>query len=269
MLKITCLLIILGFLGVATPSTGKQGRAAQTRQASYKDNNCVGCHSKLIEPLGVSNRYFDWHQSMHHEKGIGCEKCHGGDPTITDKTKAHVGVLKYSDPQSRLNAKNLPETCGACHQKVVNAFVQSYHYQRLRGSGFGPTCTSCHVHMAATAIYSPQETVILCSYCHNTINGMLPPRPEIPERAGEAMMAIKRANAMVDWANLLLAEGQKRGLHLNAEQDEMRMVEALLAEAKLQWHVFNTDLVRLNADAAFSKGAKVKDVLSKKVPTEH
>lgn len=268
MLKKSCLLIFAVLVGIILSSTGSKGRATPASQSAYKDNNCVDCHSKLTEPLRVSNRYFDWHQSMHQEKGIGCEKCHGGDPALADKQKAHAGVLKSSDPQSRLNPKRLPETCGACHQTVVNAFVQSTHYQRLKGPGFGPTCTSCHVHMAAAAIYSPQETAVLCSYCHNTINGMLPPRPEIPARASDAMMTIQRANSIVDWANLLLAEGQKRGLHLNAEQDEMKMAQALLVEAKLRWHIFDSDAVQMNANAAFIKGSKVKDALSKKVPLD-
>jgi hypothetical protein len=265
MLKKSCLLILLGIPAIVLSSAGPPNRTAQTGQTAYPDNHCVSCHSKLIEPLRVSNHYFDWHRSMHKEKGVGCEKCHGGDPTIADSQKAHAGVLKSSDPQSRLHPQNLPETCGACHRAVVNAFVQSTHYQRLKGPGFGPTCTSCHVHMATTAIYSPQETAVLCSHCHNTINGMLPPRPEIPERGSQAIMAIKRANGVVEWANLLLAEGRKRGLHLDAEQDEMKMVEALLSDAKLRWHTFATDAVRRNADAAFIKGAKVKDALSKKV----
>ena len=110
---------------------------------------------------------------------------------------------------------------------------------------------------------------MLCSYCHNTINGLLPPRPEIPGQASEAIMAIKRASAVADWANLLLAEGQKRGLHLKAEQDEMQKVQALLAEAKVRWHVFDSEAVRKNANAAFIKGAKIKDALSQKVRLEH
>lgn len=268
MLKKFCLLIFAVVVGIILSATGSKGRATPVGQSAYQDNHCVDCHSKLTEPLRVSNRYFDWHRSRHQEKGIGCEKCHGGDPALADKQKAHAGVLKSADPQSRLHAKRLPETCGACHQTVVTAFVQSRHYQRLTSSGFGPTCTSCHVHMVAAAIYSPQETAVLCAYCHNTINGMLPPRPEIPERASEAMMAIKRADVVVEWANLLLAEGQKRGLHLAAEQDEMKMVQSLLAEAKLRWHIFDSDAVQMNANAAFLKGAKVKDALSKKVPLD-
>ena len=45
----------------------------------------------------------------------------------------------------------------------------------------------------------------------------------------------------------------------------MKVVRAMMAEAKITWHVFNLDASRKKADAAFEEGTKVKDALRKKL----
>ncbi len=258
------LLIFLIAVGIFLPASAERTGAPQEPKPSYKGNNCVGCHSQLLEPLSVSSRYLEWQLSRHEEKGASCEKCHGGDPSVKEKEKAHIGVLKSSNPQSRLHWKNQPETCNACHQTVVSAFVQSAHYQRLKGIGLGPSCNTCHAHMATEVVYSPVETANLCAQCHDAIN-FIQPRPEIPMRAKETMMALQRADAVINWAQLLLAEGRRRNQSLNAEENEFRLAEETLGKARVDWHAFNLENVRRLADEAYLKGAKVKDALRKKL----
>jgi nitrate/TMAO reductase-like tetraheme cytochrome c subunit len=261
------LLILLIATGIFWSANAEQKGASQESKPSYKSNNCVGCHSQLLEPLGVSNRYLEWQLSRHEEKGVSCEKCHGGDPSAKEKERAHAGVLQSSNPQSRLHWKNLPETCNACHQTVVGAFVQSAHYQRLKGIGLGPSCNTCHAHMATEVVYSPAETANLCAQCHDAIN-FIRPRPEIPARAKETMMSLQRADAVINWALLLLAEGRKRNQPLDAQGNELRLAEETLGEAKVKWHEFNLETVRKQADESYFKGAKVKDGLRKKLGVE-
>jgi nitrate/TMAO reductase-like tetraheme cytochrome c subunit len=246
---------------------GKRNSAAQEAKPDYKNNNCVNCHSQLLDPLHVSNRYLEWQLSRHEEKGVSCDKCHGGDPSAKDKQKAHVGVLRSSDRQSRLHWKNQPETCNSCHQNVVSAFVESTHYERLKGIGLGPSCNTCHAHMATKVIYSPTETAELCAQCHDSIN-FIKPSPEIPERAKETMTALQRADAVINWSELLLAEGRRRNLRLDAETNELKVAEERLSEARVKWHTFSLEPVRKQADDAFLKGAKVKDGLRKKLSVE-
>jgi hypothetical protein len=180
---------------------------------------------------------------------------------------AHAGVFRSSDRQSKLHWKNQPETCNACHQNVVSAFVESSHHKQFKSIGMGPSCNTCHAHMAKQVIYSPTETAKLCSKCHDSIN-FLKPSPEIPVRAKETMMALQRADAVIRWARLLLAEGQRLNLSVSGELNEFKTAKDNLSEAKVNWHTFNLDAVRKRADEAFLKGVKVKDRLRKRITSE-
>jgi nitrate/TMAO reductase-like tetraheme cytochrome c subunit len=239
--------------------------SAQDILAPYKSNNCVTCHSRVASPLKLTSRYAEWHMSSHREKEVGCEKCHGGDPKISEAKSAHKGVLAPADVNSRLHARNLPETCNGCHQGVVGSFVESKHYQNLKGVGLGPSCSTCHAHMASEVIYTAEQTSTLCSSCHNSSNAMMPRRLEIPVQAGETMEAIRRANMMTAWADRLLEEAHKRKMDMADADKEMKIVRAMLSEAKVSWHAFNLDVVRRKADAAYETGTKLKDDLRGKL----
>jgi hypothetical protein len=260
-------LFLLPALITIWPASAKLNNTAQKAEPDYKNNNCVNCHAKLLEPLRVGNRYLEWQFSRHQEKGASCEKCHGGDPSAKEKQKAHAGVSPASDPQSRLSRKNQPETCGACHQNVAGAFVESAHYKRLNGIGLGPSCNTCHAHMATRVIYSAVDTANLCSRCHNSIN-FLNPSPEIPARAKETMMSLHRAGYVINWARLLLNNARMWNLSLSEETNEFKAAEDTLREARVKWHTFDLDAVRKQADEAFLKGTKVKDVLRKRLGNE-
>jgi hypothetical protein len=246
------------------PASSKLNGVAQKAEPDYKNNNCVSCHSRMLEPLRIGARYLEWQFSQHRDKGASCEKCHGGDPSATDKQKAHAGVSPASDQRSRLHWKNQPQTCGACHQNVASAFVESAHYKRLNGIGLGPSCNTCHAHMAKQVIYSPVETAKLCSRCHDSINS-LKPSPEIPSRANETMMALQRADYVIRWARLLLDNGRRMNLSLDEEANEFKTAEDTLREARVKWHTFDLDTVRKQADEAFLKGTKVRDKLRKRL----
>jgi hypothetical protein len=260
-------LFLLPALSMLWPASAKLNSAAQKAEPDYKNNNCVNCHSRLLEPLSVSNRYLEWQFSRHHEKGASCEKCHGGDPSAKDKQMVGAGVEPASNQRSKLYWKNQAETCGACHQNVASAFVESAHYRRLNGIGLGPSCTTCHAHMATRVIYSAVDTANLCSRCHNSINS-LKPNPEIPARAKETMMALQRADYVIRWARLLLDNGRRWNLSLNEETNEFNIAEDTLRKARVKWHTFDLDSVRKQADEAFIKGTKVKDGLRKRLEGE-
>jgi predicted CXXCH cytochrome family protein len=255
-------LIVLAILLLATKPAPS---AAQDALAAFKDNHCVNCHSKLMTPYRLTSRYGEWHISQHKEKAVGCEKCHGGDPQISDEKKAHVGVQGASNPQSKLHPKNLAETCKSCHAEVVNSFVESKHYQNLTSAGLGPSCNTCHAHMASEVIYTPEQTAKLCASCHDSTNALMPKRPEIPGKADEAMQAIRRASVVTLWAERLVEEAQKKKVNSGEAARELKVVQAELAEAKTSWHAFNLDAVRRKADGAFADGTKLKDALRAKL----
>lgn len=254
----------IGFLAIIMPGQ-PQGSSPQQEEDILTKNQCVSCHSKITAPLSLSNKYFEWHVSLHRDNSVGCEKCHGGDPTTRDKDKAHQHVLPAANQPSTVYPTNLPETCRACHSAVVTSFVESAHYQKLKESTLGPSCTTCHAHMASAVVQTPTEMAALCARCHNTVGGPLPARPEIPENAKDVMEALNRANTMVVWADRLLEVGQQKKMDLTEETNQLKLVRATLIEAKVGWHALGFEAVRRKADEAFESGTKVKDRLMKKL----
>ncbi|HEX4946532.1 MAG TPA: cytochrome c3 family protein [Blastocatellia bacterium] len=239
--------------------------STQDALAGFRNNNCVDCHSRARASLQLTTKYAEWHMSLHRDKGIGCEKCHGGDASAKEMVKAHVGMLPPKEVSSSLHAKNLPNTCGTCHKEIANSFVESKHYQNLSSAGLGPSCNTCHAHMASEVIYLPDQAAKLCASCHDSTNALLPKRPEIPGQAEETIQALKRAKFVVSWADRLLEQAQGKKMEVAEAAREMKVVRAMLAESKISWHAFNLGVVRKKADAAFEEGTKVKDELRKKL----
>lgn len=262
-LKKGCCIVSLALVSVVWAQS-KQSTVPPP-EADYRTNNCVTCHAQITQPVALSNRYFEWHSSAHKEYGVSCEKCHGGDPSTSDKVKAHVGIYPYANQRSQIHFRNLPTTCKSCHQGVVQAFVESKHYQNLKTTGLGPSCSTCHAHMASEVVLSPQQISHLCAYCHDTINGVLPPRPAIREKAEAVMQSLNRAAVAVAWATSLLREAEMKRLFVSTERVQVIAAQGMLKDAKFSWHAFDLETMQKKADEAFSAALKAKDELSKKV----
>jgi predicted CXXCH cytochrome family protein len=265
MLKRFCVLVYAVATGASICSALPAFSSPQEDLSAFKGNSCVQCHSRTTDAKMASNRYLEWHLSAHKNAGVGCEKCHGGDPSSPEMNRAHVGVATPADARSRLSPARLPDTCGACHQQVTASFVQSKHHQRLKEVGLGPSCNTCHGHMASAVIVVPSETSGLCAQCHDSATSAMPRRPELPAKASEVMLAFERATGIVTWADRLLEVARDRKLDVTAEEAEMKSVRGVLADAKTSWHAFGLDPVQQRADEAFLKGTKVKDDLMRKL----
>jgi hypothetical protein len=207
----------------------------------------------------------DWHFSVHRINGVGCDKCHGGDVTADDARRAHIGVIPSTRKESRLSLERLPETCGACHKAIVNSFVESVHFEKLKTSGLAPSCNTCHRHMASSVASFPSEAATYCTFCHNSINGILPQRPDIPAKAKRVMESIGRASYGMKFAQDLLKEAQDRKLDVAEETEDIRLLRGLLHEAKVGWHSFTLEGARVKAEKAFEESLRLRDRLSKKL----
>ena len=90
------------------------------------DQVCAQCHGMAQKQLG---------KSVH--EGKSCKTCHG---------KPHeVGVASNTD--SRLSSVGQVETCGKCHDDVLEGFKSSVHGEGLLKSGLteaAPSCSDCH-----------------------------------------------------------------------------------------------------------------------------
>jgi hypothetical protein len=237
----------------------------QQSETNYAHNQCVKCHAQITQPVALSNRYFEWHDSAHRDVGVSCEKCHGGDPAATDKAKAHVGIAPYADPNSKIHFRNLPATCQSCHPGIVNTFVESKHYQNLKTTGLGPSCSNCHAHMASEVVLSPQQTATLCAYCHDTVNGALPPRPDIRDKAEIVMQALNRADVAVGWVTSLLREAEMKRLSVGPERLQVNAAQGMLKDAKFNWHSFALEATQKKADEAFAAAMNARENLGKKI----
>jgi predicted CXXCH cytochrome family protein len=264
MLKLCVVVLFVMVSGVGVSFHG----AASSQVAGsdvLKNNTCVSCHSRVSAASDLSNRYLEWRLSRHSANSVGCEKCHGGDPTKDDSKQAHAGVFPPSNSRSRLNDSKVVETCAACHQAIAKSFAESAHYQRLRTSGMGPSCTSCHAHMASSVRRSGAQGESLCTYCHNAANGLLPQRPDIPEGAKATLDAIQRTQYVLTLISDLLPAAEKRNIAVDGERKDADAVKASLEGAKVAWHTFNLSGVLEMANKTFAQAVDIRDRLNKKL----
>ncbi|MFZ3213273.1 MAG: hypothetical protein WA188_17355 [Terriglobales bacterium] len=108
---------------------------------------CGGCHHEgqkaAMRYTGVEHQIVRRYEESIHGKGLlksgltvtaTCTNCH----------TAH-GELPAADPESTVNPKNVPSTCGQCHHGIQEQFVQSIHSTSVTKTGQAlPVCSDCH-----------------------------------------------------------------------------------------------------------------------------
>jgi glutaredoxin len=98
------------------------------------------------------------------EDAATCSDCHG----------VH-NILPARDPASKINHWNIPQTCGACHTKIRDVYLESIHGQAVaRGVRDAPVCSDCHGEHNILAPAEPQSLVnparlstVTCGRCHS------------------------------------------------------------------------------------------------------
>lgn len=137
-----------------------------------KTPDCTACHKDTVTQFAGS---------AHGQGGkpgtpLACAACHGSPHEM----------LKASEPTSRTNRKNLPETCGSCHSdpafaarhnvgyiRPVEAYRNSVHGRAVaKGHPSAATCSDCHGSHDIQAILSGksatsrEKVVETCGTCH-------------------------------------------------------------------------------------------------------
>lgn len=163
--------------------------AAAAQQAAPIPNSCVACHSTLDSPRLATPAALFSGADVHREKGFECVDCHGGNPTNSDKTRAH----DTSGRESAMAFRGKPTgaaviaTCARCHsdaelmrtfaprQRVDQAaeYATSVHGKQLAaGDAKVATCASCHgahgirmVNDAKSPVF-PTNVAATCAKCH-------------------------------------------------------------------------------------------------------
>lgn len=229
--------------------------AARPAAAQASFGRCAECHfANLLDVPGAAH-LTEWERSAHARHGVGCERCHGGDPTTVHPVEAHRGVLDSRNPASPVNRANLPQTCGACHAASLKAFGRSRHASLLaHGDAGAPSCSTCHGAMTAR-VPSPRVLEAQCARCHPASA----PGEGRAHAAAALLTDVDRLDldlANVDW---LLPGVRDSARRQQLDQARAKAGEAMTGIADAV-HAFNLTLARQRTEAA---RAQVNDLLQR------
>ncbi len=194
--------------------------------AAAQPSRCADCHyADRAAPEGWHRD--QWALSPHGRAGVGCDRCHGGNPGTYDPLVAHRGVQQAEAPTSPVNAANLPATCGGCHLGPYIAFQESWHFQMLRtGDLRGPSCDTCHGDVEGYRL-SPRNLERQCAECHGP-DGVAP-RADRAREARVLLESIREMRGRLAAARVAIRRepaARRSGLETHARQVEVVLVEA-------------------------------------------
>jgi nitrate/TMAO reductase-like tetraheme cytochrome c subunit len=197
---------------------------------------CVECHRNprfLVTNKKLYEYFQQWEGSVHEQDGVGCEDCHGGDPRKPDKDAAHAGDLSESATASAVNFKNIPRTCGLCHQNVYHAYQSSNHYEHLVANAQeeqGPSCVTCHGSINADVlnVATVQES---CARCHNA---ELENHPENPDRARIILNKFLSIHRFYRYITVRDPGGSR---------EFFQTVDDAIDDLSVTWHTFDLDRI--------------------------
>jgi hypothetical protein len=232
-------------------------------------SRCADCHIANQETGSVYWSSFarkhlnEWDLSAHGRASVGCDRCHGGDPTTFEKFQAHQNMLPVSSPASPINRVNLPRTCGTCHTGPFVAFQKSRHYELLRaGDDRGPSCSTCHGEVAATLL-APASLASQCSRCHGA--GRPQARPDYPSEARTLMAEVRAVRAQLNDAQSIIRRVRDKSLRAKYEE-ALQQAEVPLVEARNAGHEFVFTNLKERLERAHARANALMDALANGQP---
>lgn len=240
--------------------------AAAPSEAQLGKSRCADCH--FANPNSAWRWHLaEWDHSAHGRASVGCERCHGGDPTTFESFLAHQGMLSSQNPASPIHRANLPKTCGGCHPGPYAAFQKSKHYELLRaGNREAPTCVTCHGEVGAYLL-SPKALFTQCSSCHGI--GKVAPINDLPAEGRMMLTSVREVRESLDQARKLIrrVSEKDRRARLEVELEDARVP---LAEAIESAHMFvfepmqeRLQMARKRADFLLEELANPSPLVSK------
>jgi hypothetical protein len=205
--------------------------------AAEEKDSCVECHRDpgfLVTNKKLYDYYQQWTSSLHAQEEVTCVDCHGGDPGVSDKKGAHGGELSGSKRDSAVNFRNIPGTCGDCHEEILDGFRESAHFKHLVGKQQeeqGPNCVTCHGSISVTVldVNTVEET---CSQCHNPTSDSY---PENPAKARDLLNRFLTIHRYYRYINV-------RGNAVETRQFFER-VDSQLRDLSVTWHTFDLESI--------------------------
>jgi len=136
---------------------------------------CGRCHREgqkaAVRYTGTQHEIIQNYTESIHGKGL----LKSGLTVTATCTNCHTAhrVLPRSDPQSTVNPKNLPATCGACHHGIQEQFIESVHSASVTKTDKElPVCNDCHsAHQIRRTDQTGFKLDIMnkCGRCHEEI----------------------------------------------------------------------------------------------------
>lgn len=200
-------------------------------------DSCVVCHANrqfMVTNKKLYDYYQRWRISTHAQEDVACDDCHGGNPQGKTKLAAHGKSMSASDSHSATNFKNIPETCGACHDDKLAAYRQSLHYKKMKQKKQeqkGPNCVTCHGSLNATAL-NVNTVRNVCIQCHNAKTKN---HPGIPNKAVSLLNDFNAIRGYVNYIRRRAPANQLGGI--------MKKIEPMVEGLSNQWHTFDLDKV--------------------------
>jgi uncharacterized protein with PIN domain len=136
---------------------------------------CGRCHHEghkaAVRYVGVEHQIVSRYEESIHGKGL----LKSGLTVTATCTNCHTAhrELPASDPESTVNPRNVPSTCGQCHHGIQEQFVQSVHSATVTKTDKPlPVCSDCHTAHAIQRADQDQfklEIMNKCGRCHAEI----------------------------------------------------------------------------------------------------
>lgn len=136
---------------------------------------CARCHREgqkaAVLYKGQQHEIIGHYTESIHGKGL----LKSGLTVTATCTSCHTAhrELPASDPESTVNPRNVPATCGACHHGIQEQFVDSVHSTTVTHTSKQlPVCSDCHTaHTIQRADQDQFKLEIMnkCGRCHEAI----------------------------------------------------------------------------------------------------
>ncbi len=152
-----------------------------THAQETPESNCITCHQLWEDEDGPS---FTFQKDAHFQRGLSCNACHGGDPSLDDMDKVRQSADWIGVPDTL----DIPDFCARCHSNPeymrahnpsipvdqLDKYKISIHGERLfnKKDTKVATCVSCHTAHSIADAKLPYSTTYAknipytCGKCH-------------------------------------------------------------------------------------------------------
>jgi predicted CXXCH cytochrome family protein len=151
-------------------------------QSAAEPNTCATCHATLADRRLATPAATFSGADVHRERGFACVDCHGGNPTASEKLKAHDTTGRDSAMAFRGKpaGQAIIATCARCHSdaELMRTFAPRQRVDQATEYARVATCASCHGAHGVRAVSDAKSPVFAtnvaatCAGCHSNAQHM-------------------------------------------------------------------------------------------------